>query len=215
MSWLGRLVVEHIDRAEREVDFWLEHQDRLTREECYRIARGDYGSLIRPFEPEWPAEEWLDVATNLWIRPKPPAWRRGHYRIVFDVRDFRARLPRRVPQVFDPPELDDHGRPLKPTPTAIAEARLIGSYTAAAELAVPDVADEPDDKYLELFAAEAGAKRVLGDSLAAQQKLEEIHRLPMSRRIVELMKLADERGIDLRDDVKAFERRARRRLEAA
>ena len=216
MSWLGRLVVEHIDEGERQVEFWLRHSRRLTPEEQHRIIRSDYGSLVRPLEPEWTAGEWLKVASNLWIRPESPLWRRGSYRIPFSVRDFRPRLPRRVPQVFDPPELDEYGAPKQPTPVAIAEARLDGSYTTSHELAVVDEHnDGVDDRTLALYAAEAGAKQALGDSERTERRLKEIRKLPPSRRIIELEKLARERGIDVRDDVKAFERRMMRRLESA
>lgn len=216
MSYHGRLVVEHITRGEKEVEFWLRYAEKLTADERYRLLRGDYSSLVRPFEPEWPAGEWLKVGSNLWIKPEPPAWRRGHYRIPFSVKDWRPRLPRRVPQVFDPPELDEFGEPKKPTPAAIKEARLDGSYTTSHELAVYDEHnDGADDRILDLYAAEAGAKRALGDSERTRERLEEIRKLPTSRRIVELEKLAKERGVDVRDDFKALERRVMRRLDSA
>lgn len=216
MSYHGRLVVEHITAGEQQVEFWLRHACKLTVEERGRLIRGDYSSLVRPFEPEWEIGEWLKAASNLWIRPEPALWRRGHYRIPFSVKDWRPRLVRRVPQVFDLPELDEFGLPKTPTPAAIADARLDGSYTTSHELAVVDEHnDGVDDRCLELYAAEAGAKRALGDSERTQERLAEIRKLPTSRRIVELQKLAQERGVDVRDDVKAFERRVLRRLDTA
>ena len=215
MSWQAQELVAYLNWADLALDFWARHSEKLTLGEAERIAHGDYGALIRPLEPSWPTGEWLGVASNLWIKPEEPMWRRDGYRIHFDVRDFRARLPRRVPQVFDPPTLDKLGRPLPPSRAAVAAARLDGSYTAAHELAVPDTDDEVEDKFLDLFSAEAGAKRVLGDSDATKARLDEIKRLSPSRRLMELQKLASERGLDVRDEVRAFERRLKRRIEKA
>lgn len=209
MSYHGKLVVAHITRGEKAVDRWLRYSRRLTPEERRRITHGDRASLVRPFPPEWEVGAWLEVATNLWIRPEPPMWRREHYRIPFGVRDFRPRLVRRVPQVYDPPELDRWGEPKAPTAQAIAEAREVGNYTTSRELAIPEEDEAVDDERLELYAAEAGAKRALGDSSRARARLEEIRRLPLGRRIDELTKLAEDRG--MRDDVRAF--RMRRRVQ--
>src|SRR5690606_27252608 len=33
---------------------------------------------------------WIEVATNLWIKPHKPEWTRKGYRIRFAVRDFRG-----------------------------------------------------------------------------------------------------------------------------
>lgn len=215
MSFYAQELVAYLNWADRALDFWEQHSDRLTMGEAERVAAGDYGSLVRPLEPTWMPGEWLNIASNLWIKPEPAQWRRNGYRIPFSVRDFRPRLVRRVPQVLDLPELDELGAPIAPTLGAIEAARQDGSYTQARGLAIPDDNDGVDDHHLALFTAEAAAKRALGDSDATKERLAEIHRLPSSRRITELLKLADERGVDTRDDEKAFERRIRRRLEAA
>lgn len=133
MSYRGRLVVEHIARGEREVEYWLRFPDRLTPEEKRRITAGDYASIVRPLKPEWVAGEWLKVGNNLHIKPEPAMWRREKYRIPFSVRDFRERLVRRVPPTTT------FTRNLKAasdqsTPETIEESH----YTSSAKLAVAE-----------------------------------------------------------------------------
>lgn len=215
MSWASREVIRDMDWSELEAAFWEKHAAKLTPAERERIVSGDYAALTRPVPPEWTPGEWVAVASNLWIRPEAAVWRRKGYRVAFDVRDFRTRLVRRVPQVMDAPEVDEYGRPMQPTPVSIAEARLDGSYTSAHTLAVQEDDEAVGDDALNVYAAEAHAKQALGDSERTQERLAEIKQLPASRRMVELHKLASERGVDVRDDVRAFERRVKRRLGRA
>ncbi len=75
---------------------------------------------------------------------------------------------------------------------------------------------EPVDSLtMEGYAAEATARRVQGDDERVRAELGRIAALPSRSRMAELHKLASDRGVDVRDDVKAFERRVRRRLERA
>lgn len=143
----GRDVVRELDRLEDDARFWARWTDRLHPDEARAIANGDIGVIKRPIEPEWPVGEWLKVASNLWIKPAKARYypRPRSWRITFDMRDFRVHLVKRVPQMFEPPELDDFGVPIEHDPEAVERARLDGSYTAAAELAVPEDDESIDD----------------------------------------------------------------------
>lgn len=150
----GWALVIQLERDLLLADFWSQRSSSLALDERQRIAHGDYTPLWRPEPPSWSAGEWLKVAANLWIVPHPARARKAPgrgYSISFDrVRDFRARFLRRVPQMFDPPKLDERGFSIPPTATAIEAARLDGNYTSSRMLAIPERRREeaeavPDD----------------------------------------------------------------------
>jgi hypothetical protein len=143
----GWAFIRELDQLFDEADFWEKWASRLNPEERKGIVQGDSGVIRRPVEPEWPALEWMQLASNFWIKPHRPKFTHKGWRITFDIRDFRVRMPRRVPQMFEPPELDSFGDPIPPTPDAIESARLEGNYTSSAELAVPDVGESVPDDY--------------------------------------------------------------------
>ena len=233
MSWLARQTLADIAWSELEVEFWERHADRLTLDERSRIAHGDRRSLHRPIEPEWSTEDWLPVASNLWIKPAEamvresrqvyltPTGRRARatYIIPFSVRDHRPRLIRRNPHAVDfaaiKGGLDEYGTPRQVSEQDGAEAEEASHYTSSSARAIPDAGEAIDREAQELYAAEAAVKRARGDSDQVRDELERIKRLPARSRIIELHKLASERGVDVRDEVKAFERRMMRRLDQA
>jgi hypothetical protein len=135
-------VLRFIDAQERAWTPWL---DRLTPEERSWITTSSVGLIKRPFLPSWRVGEWLEVASNLRIQVTEIRWRRDGYITLFRVQDFRPNFVRRVPQMFEPPEVDEYGSPIAPTKEAIEEARLKGSYTASHALAVPDCDEAPTD----------------------------------------------------------------------
>lgn len=147
MSYYGRQAIRAIEAGEKEIEFWLRYARRLTREERQRIARGDYASIVRPLEPEWQVGDWLRAASNLRIQVAGMRWRRDQYRTSFHIQDFRARMPRRVPPMFEAPELDAQGYPIEHDKEAIAAATEDGNYTPAVELAVSDIGDAVPPEY--------------------------------------------------------------------
>lgn len=145
----GRDVLRHIAEKEAIIELWAPHAKTLSPEERQWIAAGYYGVIERPIEPEWQAGDWLEVASNLRIKVTGKTWHRNTYRTTFDVQDFRPRLPRRTPPVFELGEKDEHGIPKAPTRAAIAEATLSGNYTASHALAVPDIGEEPTPREMQ------------------------------------------------------------------
>lgn len=146
MSYLGREVIEHIDRLEDDAVFWERWMDRLHPDEKAALAYGEIGIIKRPVEPTWAVGEWMEVASNLWLRPHRPKYTHRGWRITFDLRDFRVNLVRRVPTMFEPPELDSQGYPVAHDKDAIEHARIDGNYTAAHALSV-EGADESMDEF--------------------------------------------------------------------
>jgi hypothetical protein len=196
VSWPGRRCLEHLDRGEREVAYWQRHARKLTAEERRRISHGDYSSIVRPLPPEWVVGAWLAVAADLEIRPEEPLWRRGSYRIPFGVRDFRVRLLRRAPRMAEA-QLDSEGRPLEPGPTAVAAARLDGSYTRSYRDAVPDAGDAVDDETLERFAREAGKLGELRELIEHPQRVFARDELRKRNKLRKLQREARAKGIDI------------------
>lgn len=139
--FVGRLLA-----AEHEVVFWEEHELRLTAEERSHLAHGGGGPVVRPVEPGWAKEDRLDVASNLWADVLRIEWCAGGYRTFLKLVDFRPRLPRRTTPHFEAPELGVDGKPIDPTPGAIAEATQDGNYTQAHSLAVPGIDEEVDER---------------------------------------------------------------------
>lgn len=202
----GRLCVAHLKRIHDEADFWEPWMDRLHPDERRAIAAGEIAVIRRPLEPWWLVGDWLDVASNLWLKPHKAKFTRADngtikYRIEFDLRDFRVTLPREVPQMFEPPELDDQGKPIPPSPDAIEAATIDGNYTAAAELAVPNVCESDladQDRYADQ--AEMGLKQVAAIAQARRERHELDQRLRKAR--VE----ARIKGVDISSSERVIER---------
>jgi hypothetical protein len=207
-SYPGWTALRVIVEREREIERWQRYARRLTPEERRRIASGDDSPIIRPLEPEWKEGDWLKAASNLRIRVAGVRWRRSQYRTSFDVQDFRARLPRRVPQMFEPPDLDEHGNPIDPDDAAIEQARLEGNYTAAAALAVPSVGEAVPIDYERVINMDARDRWAEHKRLerAEQQAREDAKRLAATVRDTLLM-LA-RHGVDSSEYLAAIQRAA-------
>lgn len=226
MSYLGRRVVRfNLDARWREAHL----RGALHRHERARILAGDHSAIVRELEP---AFEPGSSHVLSWSRPrgsvdhdalqvvKPPPeplfWivirkvvrhRNGTWRVRFDVFDrrMRTRLIRRKPPAApteDEAAIDE------------AQAREDSAYTTNPREAV-DHADAVDDATLARFAAEAEQTQLLRRHGSVGSRLQAIEELPARDRVVELHKLASEQGIDCRDDLKAFERRLKRRMGLA
>jgi hypothetical protein len=176
MSYLACQLLTELERDLEDADFWERWQNCLHPDEARAIASGEIGVIRRRFEPDWTPGEWIDVASNLWLCPEAPKFtprKRIGWRIAFRLRDFRVRIPRRTPGMFEAPETDDDGRPIPPGPTAIEAARLDGSYTAAHALAVPECDESIDElaqRRIDLRAREQITRRI-GDDIAAMEEV--------------------------------------------
>lgn len=223
MSYPGRQALRHIERT------WIAYQrsGRLHHDEIVRIRRGDHSPLRREHEPAFTAgtrhilafaraRTYYDELTgevvrvpatpSMWvIVGKPVRKARGGWSVplveVVDHRE-RSRYIRRKPPVMTPGT---------ERAESAAEAHEQSNYQHTPVGAVDELAAVDDDT-LAVFAAEAQVKRLLADHTDTEAKLAAVKRLPERQRLNELRKLAESRGIDVRDDVRAFERRIRRRL---
>lgn len=155
MSSIGLKAIRAIEAGEKEIAFWGRYEERLTREERQRIAADDYRPIVRPLEPGWKRGQELKAASNLTLIVEGVRWRRDSYRTAYSVRDFRPRFPRRVPSMYEPPELNDDGNPIPPSAAAIEAARLDGSYTASHSLSVPTSGEAVGDDVQNEFAMAA------------------------------------------------------------
>jgi hypothetical protein len=200
MSWPGRQALAHLERGELQIErnYWHQYRLCLTPAEKKQIRNGDYSSFRRPYLPAFTEGTVLPVGRNLAIEIAAVQFKRGHYRVdIARVQDFRS-----------------SGTPIR---TYGEDAASMENTLSISADRVPNPPEPTgvDPVTLKLYAAEAGAKRVLGDNEKAEATLAEIRQLPARRRMVELHKLASERGVDVRDDVKAFERRVMKRLGRA
>jgi hypothetical protein len=153
-------LVAWLEKGLRECETWEPFMGKLTREELRSIATGTKDSILRPLKPEWPAGVEIEVASGLWIKPHMPIKANKGYRVYFDVRDWRPRLLRRVPQMLATPDFDSYGDPIPPTQDAIERARLDGSYTSSPRLAVADAGEAVDPVSQARFTADAHARRL-------------------------------------------------------
>lgn len=197
----GREVVAYLAAADGYLEqlWWEQYESSLTPEEKRLIKLGSYFPLRRRYEPQMEAGAWLKVGPHLRIQVGQKTWvpRRNRWSVpILKVQDFRT-----------------PGTPIK-TYGEDTES-MANTIALGGERPNPPEPHGPDARSLELYAAEAGAKRALGDGERTEARLAEISELPLSRRIIELQKLANERGINVRDEAKAFERRLQRRLERA
>jgi hypothetical protein len=89
MSTHARELIAFIDHAEREIAFWLKHDDCMTLAERKRIRQGDYAPLVRPVETC--VSGWIQVAPRLEVLVERAEIRRGKWRSrISHIRDFRA-----------------------------------------------------------------------------------------------------------------------------
>lgn len=194
---LGRALVEYLAEGERAVAFWRRYENRLTQPERHRIAKGDYASIVRPLAPAWQDGDWLEVRSNLSIQVIEVRWRRQSYRTTFNVRDFRVRRVRRVPQMFDPPDRDELGIPVPHTASAIEDARLDGNYTASAALAVPEDDEAIDDDVQNRITKDANELGRLRELVEHPERVVEQDQKRKQNKLRKLQAEARKKGIDI------------------
>jgi hypothetical protein len=126
----------------------------LTREFERRILACERPGLIWPGNEDPPAEpgQVITVGSNielviLRIRKTKGGDHRGYYA----VHDYRPTLMRRTPPMYEPPETDAEGFPLRHDQAAIAAASIDGNYTQDPSQAVPESASEVDIEFRRLL----------------------------------------------------------------
>lgn len=216
--------IRHLDQ--REVNG--QRAGQLHPWETKRIREGDLSPIFRELEPEL---EEGSIHVISWSRPRryvdrdtggvlePPAtpamW------VVLGKRVRKARGGWSVP-IAEVVDKRIRQRYIRRKPPVLALAEDVGPEEAheqsnyqATPIGAVDEHNAVDDEDLAIFSGEAAVKRLLADRGDVEERLAQIKRLPARTRIVELHKLASDRGIDVRDDLRAFERRLRRRLDDA
>jgi hypothetical protein len=160
----GRSVIYMIGHREEEIAFWEAHANCLTREERSKLARGQATAVQRPLEPAWCKGQRVDVANNVEAEVLEVEENLQGHRTTFRVVDFRPLLPKRVVGGGIRPQVDEFGYPKELTDDEKERARVDGAYTRSAELAVPGVDDELDDKLHQRLNAEASMKTAMQGS---------------------------------------------------
>lgn len=197
MSERARAVIRRLDRLELEAEQrdWARWASELTPKEKRNISDGIYHAFRRPFEPEFTAGTWLRVKDKLHVRIADVQLHKGDYRCRIDkVRDNRSN------RIYMPHYRED------------VEMATTLDVRAAANPPEPEGVDR---EWLDRFAEDAAVARAASDRERTEQNLGDIKELPARDRMAALHKLASDRGVDVRDDVKAFERRVLRRLGKA
>jgi len=208
MSQVGRDLVAWLEKGLREVERWEPFMAKLTPWEAGAIAAGTLDRINRPLEPEWATAKdgeeagWIKVRANFWIQPHPARKTNKGYGIWFNVRDWRSRLIRRVPPMFEPPEMDDYGEPIPPTLEAIERARQSGSYTTSNRDAVTDAGDAVDDADQTRFIEAAQMHRAQASNLAQLRR----ERYELDQRLRRAQADAMIRGVDISSPLRVIER---------
>lgn len=145
---------------EREAEYWDYYRAELAPREKRSIQAGAF-SVLRPQPPAWERGDQLEVASRLTVTVESVDDTAKGFRTTFCVRNDRPIFPRRVPGVFDPPEVDEYGTPVPPTAEAIARARIDGNYTSSKAQSVPGTEDEMDDALHARIHGEADAENAI------------------------------------------------------
>lgn len=141
---------EIIERTVPASHFKPVKDERLTRDFRAKVLACQRPGLIWPGEQDCPVEpgEVLEVGSGVTITVyKIKRTKGGDHRGYYTVDDDRPALPRRTPQMFEPPETDEYGDPIKPTKEAIEAATIDGNYTQDPNQAVTGVGPEVDIEY--------------------------------------------------------------------
>jgi hypothetical protein len=115
-----------------------------------KVLAGDRPGLIFPGSEDCPFKVGQEVGLTFNVSivvNRVTKTKGGDHRCKYAVRDFRETLMRRTPPMFEPPETDQFGYPIKPTKEAIAAATIDGNYTQDPSQAVPSGAPEVDVEY--------------------------------------------------------------------
>lgn len=141
---------EVIERNVSERHFKPERNDTISRDFITKVLAGDRPGLIFPGEKDCPLEhgQEVELTSNVSIVVnRITKTKGGDHRCRYSVRDFRETLIRRTPPMYEPPETDEYGYPIKPTAEAIKAATIDGNYTQDPRQAIPSGAPEVDVEY--------------------------------------------------------------------
>lgn len=150
--------------------------ERLTRDFRAKLLACQRPGLIWPGDEEPPVEpgDVIEVGAGVSItvykiRPTKGGDHRGYY----TVDDDRPALPRRVPPMFELPETDELGYPIKPTADAIAAATVDGNYTQDPNQAVAGVGPEVDVEYRRVLGVRRRMKQIGSESSVEKRRKQE------------------------------------------
>lgn len=171
----------------------------VTRDFRERVLAGERPGLIFDGNEDCPLEvgQLVELTSNVSIAvTRITKTKGGDHRCRYTVQDFRETLMRRTPPMYEPPETDEFGYPIKPTKEAIAAASIDGNYTQDPSQAVPAGAPEVDIEYRRVLGTRArtrSAERKRKEQ-PMQEGDEDVRRLTSEMR--ELAKRAVKMGVD-------------------
>lgn len=191
---------------------------KLTRYERTAILRGDRPALIWPGDQECPVEPGDEIRVASEVSVVVHRIRRNdkndHMVLPRDyvLRDFRPRLLRRVPPVFDPPQVNESGDPIPPTADAIADARLEGSYTTSSARGIADAGEGVGDETLREF--DVKARAAFAEEQTTEQALRATERSSkqLANKLRRLQAEATRYGVDLSPQLVEMVRIAQREI---
>lgn len=190
---------EILEQTVSENHFKPKRPDYITAKFRERVLAGERPGLVLPGDEDCPLEVGQEFALtpNVSILVnRITKTKGGDHRCRYAVIDMRATLPRRTPPMFEPPETDEFGYPIKPTPGAIAAATIDGNYCQGNGQAVPDVGEEVGIEYQRVLGTKSRAKTVARNKEAqpVQEAEKDLERLGSETR--ELAKRAIKMGLD-------------------
>lgn len=91
MSMHAREVLDWLDEAEDQIEWWGQYADRLTPAEIRDFRKGIFNAFHRPLEPAFGDDTWLRITDNFRVHVSSVRPYKGRWRCVVDqVEDFRA-----------------------------------------------------------------------------------------------------------------------------
>jgi len=145
----------------------------LTREFERKILACERPGLVWPGDADPPAEagQVITVGSNIeLVILRIRKTKGGDHRAYYAVHDYRPTLMRRTPPMYEPPETDAEGFPLRHDQAAIDAASIDGNYTQDPSQAVPESASEVDIEFRRLLSVK---KRTM---VAESEPAEEVRR---------------------------------------
>jgi hypothetical protein len=192
----GEIVIEG---AVPEGRFKPERPDFIDSTFRARVLAGERPGLVFPGEEDCPVEGGDEIALtpNVAIAiTRVTKTKGGDHRGRYDIIDMRATLPRRTPKMFEPPETDENGDPIKHSKEAIAAATVDGNYCQGSAQAVPDIAEEVGIDYRRELGVKSRAKDA--EQKRKEQPMTEAEKdlQALNRETKELARRAVKMGID-------------------
>jgi hypothetical protein len=179
--------------------FKPEKAELVTKEFRQKVLAGQRPGLIWPGGEDCPAQAGMliEVGSGVAITVyRIKQTKGGDHRGLYTVDDDRPALPRRTPQMFEPPETDANGDPIAHTAAAIAAASIDGNYTQDPKQAVTGVGPEVDIEYRRVLGTKTQAKSV--EMKRKEQPVQEAEKdlQRLNKETKELAKRALKMGLD-------------------